>query len=217
MKYLYKQFRALITVMLITGIPAVAIVFGTAFFALATGKHVWFFTEQPFILGHLPFYAGILSNTGILLWCASASICFFCAAILKENAQSQDWRLFLFISGIFTSLLLCDNLFQMHRIFYPKFLHLPTGLVYCIYIIFTLWYLAHFKEQILETEFLLLALSLIFFALSIIFDALPLLPRGSTAISDGLKLLGIVNWLVYFTRTCQKIVYKKLIIEDYRC
>jgi hypothetical protein len=208
-KDLHRQFRALAPVMFFAYVPALAALVGIAFSALATGRRVWYFTTDPFVLGNLPFYAGILSNVGILLWCAAAAICFFSAVVLNRNDQARDWRLFLFISGILTSLLLFDDLFQMHKIFYPKLFHFAEVFIYCVYGIFVLWYLVHFKKQIRETEFLLLAFSLVFFVLAVIFDTLNLLPRGHTAFSDGLKLLGIVSWFTYFIRTSFNAVNKR--------
>ena len=206
MTYLHKQFKTLMPVMLFAYVPTLAALVGIAFGALVTGRRVWYFTADPFVLGNLPFYAGILSNVGILLWCAAAAICFFSVAVLKGANQARDWRLFLLMSGILTSLLLFDDLFQMHKIFYPWLFNLAEVLIYGVYGIFALWYLIHFRKQILKTEFLLLAFAFTFFALAVIFDTLNILPRGRTAFSDGLKLLGIVSWFTYFTRTCHRVV-----------
>jgi hypothetical protein len=202
MTHLYRQFKILTPVMLLAYLPTLGALVGIAFGALVTGRRVWFFTADPFVLGDLPFYAGILSNMGILLWCATAAICFFSSALLKEYNREQDLRFFLFMGGIFTSLFLFDDLFQMHKIFYPVFLNLSAALVYGVYGLSALWYLIHFRKQIQETDFLLLGFSFVFFVLAVAFDTLSLLPRGNTAFSDGLKLLGIVSWFTYFTRTC---------------
>jgi hypothetical protein len=195
--------------MLLAYLPAMAALVGIAFIAWATGRRVWFFTNDPFVLGNLPFYAGILSNVGILLWCATAAICFFSTAILKKDDHVNDWKPFLFMSGVFTSLLLCDDLFQMHKIFYPILFHLAEVFVYGVYGLFALWYLIHFRKQIRNTEFLLLVFALAFFILAVMFDTLHLLPRGNTAFSDGLKFLGIVSWFIYFMRTCGKEVRRR--------
>lgn len=192
--------------MLLAYLPTLAALVGVAFGALVTGRRVWFFTNDPFVLGNLPFYAGILSNAGILLWCSTTAICFFSAAVLKNDDQVRYWRLFLLMSGLLTSLLLFDDLFQIHRIFYPKLFYFSTLLFYGMYGFLTLWYLIYFRKQILETEFLLLTFALAFFVLAVVFDTLHLLPRGHTAFSDGLKLFGIVSWFTYFIRTCHWVV-----------
>lgn len=206
MRNWYRQFKALMPVMLLAYLPALAVLVGIAFAALATGRRAWFFTNDLFVLGNLPFYAGILSNFGILLWSATAAICFFATVVLRGDDQMRHWRRFLLMSGFFTSLLLFDDLFQVHRIFYPKYVHFTSVLAYCLYGFLSLWYLFCFRKQILETEFLLILFALLFFVLAVVFDTLPLLPRGRTAFSDGLKLLGIVSWFTYFSRTCWRVV-----------
>ena len=202
----YGQFKALIPVMLMVYLPTLAALVGVSLFALATGKRIWFFTVDPFLLGHLPFYAGILSTLGNLLWAATATVCFFTAWLLRADVQGRQERHFLLLSGLLTSLLLIDGLFQMHRIFYPKYTHLTTVFVYALYGVLVLVYLGYFRKQIRETEFPLLALALIFFILAVVFDTFSILPRGSTAFSDGLKLFGIVSWFTYFTRTCRMVL-----------
>ena len=81
--------------MLLAYLPALAVLVGIAFAALATGRRAWFFTNDPFVLGNLPFYAGILSNFGILLWSATAAICFFASVVLKGDDQMQTLESFL--------------------------------------------------------------------------------------------------------------------------
>ncbi len=202
----YKQFKTLVYVFLFAYVPALFALVGVGLWASATNRRVWFFTGDPFVTGHLPFYAGIISTIGIILWCSTASICFFSAAVDKKDDHTRKWKSFLFMSGFFTSMLLCDDLFQMHKILYPKLFYLSTILVYGAYGLFALWYLIHFRKQILETEFLLLVFSIAFFVFAVIADTFPLLSRGNTAFSDAFKFFGIVSWFVYFVRTCSKKV-----------
>ncbi len=211
---LSAQFKALIPVMLLAYLPTLAALIGISFFALATGRRIWFFTVDPFILGHLPFYAGILSTAGNLLWSATAAVCFFTAWLLRADVQGRQGKHFLLLSGLLTSLLLSDGLFQMHRIFYPRYIHLTTVFVYGVYGFLVLGYLGYFQKQIRETEFLLLALALIFFILAVVFDTFSILPRGSTAFSDGLKLFGIVSWFTYFIRTCRVVLRRRMVRQD---
>jgi hypothetical protein len=208
---MYKQFKNLIPIMLLVYVPTLILIVGIGCYALATGRRVWFFTVEPFLLGHLPFYAGILSTMGNLLWTSTAAICFFTAWVLKREGQRREWKNFLLMSGLLTALLLVDGLFQMHRIFYPKYLHLSMVFVFGFYGLFVLGLLGYFRAKIRETEFLLLALALIFFFLAVVFDMISILPRGSTAFSDGLKFFGIVSWLTYFIRT------SRLVWERFYC
>jgi hypothetical protein len=71
-------------------LPALAALLGVGLLAWITGQRPWYFTSDPFVLGHLPFYAGILSNVGILLWSASAAICFFTATVVKALPHAHS-------------------------------------------------------------------------------------------------------------------------------
>jgi hypothetical protein len=201
-QYWYKQIKVLVPLILFGYLPTLIAFVGIALFALAMDKRIWFFTHDPFVLGNLPSYAGILSNVGILLWCASAAICFFSVAVSKRIDAFKHWRRFLTVSGVFTLFLLFDDLFQLHRIFYVSVLHIPLIGVMSGYGLFALWYLLRFRQEILATKFLILALAFGLFAAAVILDMLSPLSCGNTASSDGLKLLGIVSWFTYFAQTC---------------
>jgi hypothetical protein len=217
--------QALKTVILWAYVPALAIIGGITGYALATDKRIWYFTNDIFVLGNLPFYAGVLSSLGNLLWGATATICFFSALLLKGEKREEErgkiedesnrlitctphhtpyrpegWRQFLLGSGLFTTLLLLDDQFQFHRIFYIKYLHLTATAIFAGYGLLAFGYLIQFRSVIAETDYLLLGSALAFFGAAVFFDTTPLLPRGRTAFSDYLKFLGIVTWVAYFGR-----------------
>jgi hypothetical protein len=81
----YRQFRKLWPTLLWAYVPALMVLGGITIFAQATGRRVWYFTNDPFVLGHLPFYAGVLSSLSNLLWGAGATVCFFSALVLAGN------------------------------------------------------------------------------------------------------------------------------------
>ena len=205
-----RQFRTLVPTFLLAYVPTLVVVGGITIFALATGKRVWYFTNDPFVLGHLPFYAGVLSSLATLVWGAGATICFFCFGVLPEGQPMRLLRRFLFVSGLLTSLYLFDDLFQFHRILYIQYLHLPPRVLYAVYGLLALGYLIYFRREIAETDYLLLGAALAFFVAAVVFDTASLLPRGRTAFSDGLKFLGIVNWTAYFARTGRKVLRRAL-------
>jgi hypothetical protein len=117
---------------------------------------------------------------------------------VKYKVQNE-W--FLLASGLLTTLLLFDDLFQFHRVLYVKYLHLSAGVVFGGYAVLALGYLVYFRRVIFETEYVLLGLALVFLAAAVVFDTVSLLPRGRTAFSDFLKFFGIVTWVAYFVRT----------------
>jgi hypothetical protein len=196
-----KQLKTLFPILLGAYLPMLAFLLGVGAYALATDQRVWFFTVEPFLIGNLPAYAGILSTLGNVLWAAAAAVCFYTDWILRIEDSKRRWKQFLFSTALLTVLLMADGLFQMHRIFYPQVLRIPTLVVFGFYGFYVITLLGYFREEIFETEYLLLALALIFFFLAVVFDMISILPRGSTAFSDGLKLFGIVSWLIYLVRT----------------
>ncbi|MDH3604741.1 MAG: hypothetical protein OEU26_34480, partial [Candidatus Tectomicrobia bacterium] len=71
-------------------------------------------------------------------------------------------------------------------------------------------YLVTFRTMILNTPYLLLILSFIFFAISIAID-IPDIPfYGQHLIEDGCKWLGIVSWATYFIRLCACYLRREL-------
>ncbi len=159
------------------------------------------FTRDPIAVldGHPA--TGVVSRVGILLWCATAAICFFAAALLGRNKDAVMSR-FLMISGLFTSFLLLDDWFMFHEELFPDYLHIPQPAVYAGYLVLIAMYFFKFGKVIAATEYSLLLIACGFFALSIICDFL-LPPEGlQFLLEDGLKLFGIVTWFLYFFRTC---------------
>lgn len=174
---------------------------------LALGVVVWaklfqgispsYFTVDPLALGRLPFYAGFLSNLGVLLWCASAAVYLFASFLVRGQERAADRR-FLRASGLLTAFLLCDDLFMLHEQALPTYLHIPEAAVYAAYGATVGWYLFKSRSPLLRTEFTLLGAAFLFLGGSVLIDACS---GGRYLSEDGLKFLGIVAWAVYACRT----------------
>ncbi|WP_237063669.1 hypothetical protein [Microbulbifer zhoushanensis] len=168
----------------------------------STGIPVGTFTRDPAAVLQGHFYVGILSNIGIVLWSASATICLFSALLLGMKIGRRAICLFLLTSGLITSLVMLDDLFLFHEDIAPHFLHMRERYVLIAYALMILAYLAKFRTTILETDFVPFAIALGFFFLSVFidknsFDWLP----DPYLLEDGAKFAGIVFWLFYFSRT----------------
>jgi len=85
----YWQFKALWPTLLWAYVPSLVVIGGITIFALATGRRVWYFTNDPFVLGNLPFYAGVLSSLAMLVWGAGATVCFFSALVLVDRRGEE--------------------------------------------------------------------------------------------------------------------------------
>lgn len=171
---------------------------------------------------------GAVSNIGILLWCISATLCFFSFFILNEhrkilnNTQLNQLSYFLFYSGILTVALLLDDLFLFHEAIAPKLLNLSQTFIYICLAIVTLFWISFFRRIIFRTEWFFLFFAFIFFGLSIGLDRImdwSIYPSYLVGLSkdhlaiveDGAKLFGIVNWFRYFAKLSLDSI--KLIIK----
>ena len=202
-----RQARTLRATLLLAYLSALLGLCVLAWISSTIGVPVSDFTRDPVAVMRAPFYTGLLSNLGILLWCATAAITLFGAAVLDKRGQRREWVLFLRWSGLVTTVLLFDDLFLFHERVFPEFLNIREGYVLLCYGLLMLVYLGIFHREILQTEFLALVLAGGFFAGSILVDRLPenWMPWHHL-VEDGSKFLGIVTWFLYFSRTTTSLI-----------
>lgn len=159
-------------------------------------------------------FIGTLSYLGIMLWAATAAICFISAGLLQKIPSAS--RFFL-ASGLFTSLLALDDAFMIHEELIPRLLR---GLIpilfdtnewpmYIVYLIIMLAYFILFHRYILtKTSFPILVLALCFLGGSLLFDVFLVSfpsPALQPLFEDGIKFMGITLWLYYFFVTAIRI------------
>ncbi|ABA87886.1 hypothetical protein Pcar_0627 [Syntrophotalea carbinolica DSM 2380] len=159
------------------------------------------FTRDPADITHTSPFLGVVSNICILLWCASAAICFFSFFVLRKTGANSAAIFFLF-SGLLTSMLMLDDLFLLHERIFPEYLHWRQRYIYLSYVSIVLVYLTAFRHIIFKNNFLLLALALGFFFLSVAVDCMATkmetLVLDYHLFEDGFKLFGLASWLGYF-------------------
>jgi hypothetical protein len=175
----------------------------TTLFALVLFLHFWKgvpygeLTRDPNAIAALPFYNGLLSQAGIFLWAAAATICFFCAAAISGHSEHRELMRFLIGWGVLTLLLGVDDAFQIHERVLPEF-GIPQEVMGVVYIGLTVLGILKFRGLIRQTPYALLAAALGFFAISQAFDAFWTWEPYPLLYEDGAKLMGIVFWLAYF-------------------
>jgi hypothetical protein len=104
--------------------------------------------------------------------------------------------------------LLLDDIFLFHEEIAPEYLHIPERLVIVLYLALGIVFVASNWREMLNSEYLLLALSLSLFGGSIVLDALPIegfnVPyfweQLEIFFEDGFKFAGIATWLTFFSR-----------------
>ena len=205
---LARQLHALRAVVFATYVPPLCALAALAALSLATGIEASYLTRDPSETLRAPFYIGFVSNVGILVWSAAAAVCLFAAAVLARTPGAVEQTAFLLASGFLTSWLALDDLFTLHDVVIPTYLFVPQKLFLAVLGLVVFSYLVRFRVAILATDYLLLLLAFGFLALSVLFDGL----QGRFAVpfhhyfEDGTKLLGIVGWAVYLTRTAAQQV-----------
>ena len=165
-------------------------------------------TRDPMAVFGGDFYVGIISNVGVLIWCATATVCFFAAGMLGRIGGDRAQRSFFLAAGALTAILLMDDLFLVHEQVFPVYLGLHERLAFGFYLLSIVGFLFVFRREILGSEWLSLLLALGFFAASVVSDVNAIHHRiaaaagGGVALlfEDGFKLLGIVTWATYFIR-----------------
>jgi hypothetical protein len=178
---------------------------------LSAVKHVPLgnLTRDPANTLEYPWYFGAVSYFGVLMWCATASLCLFSSIVMSGSPTFEEPRKFLLAAGLLSAALLFDDLFLFHEIVFPEKLHIPELLLYAVYGASVLLILVFFRTTIARTDYLILIAAGAFLGLSEIADTLTNFSEDTSAkflIEDGLKFMGIVNWFTYFVRTTHLLV-----------
>lgn len=208
MSVLIDQFKRLLSSFLLIFIVALVLL------GILLGIHFYedvqleILTNDLAVIGELPIYAGILSQTGILLWSAAAAICVYSIQFL----DTIEYKRFIKASIYITLLLGLDDAFMFHEIVFPA-LGIHQKVVFLTYGVMMLVYLYKYYKLILKTDFILFALALGWFGISMLIDNFirDVSPYITKLLEDGTKFIGIVTWLVYFSRTCKQFQNKYLL------
>lgn len=211
-KKIFVQFQIFLPIIIRLFISVITLFFICVLIVSQTNMDLDLLTRDPAASTGTNPLTGMVSNLGILLWCICASLCFFSFTLLKNKPFNREFSSFFLLSGCLTSILLLDDLFMLHEHIFPLNLNIPEKLVIFVYGIIVFLYLAKFRKLISKTDFIFLFLAFGFFGASIIIDLL-VTNMYLAIFEDWFKLLGIVNWLAYFTRVCFQQVERNVRIQ----
>jgi len=168
-------------------------------------------TRDPVQLLHGRPYTGMLSNLGIIIWSATAGICLFVVILSLPYQDRKRERRFFLLAFLLTLVLLLDDLFLFHDVILPEDLKISENYLYAVYGILSLVFIFFFRNDILQTPYLLLIAAVIFFGFSIGVDTIVkfLNLEHGFLLEDGSKFLGIISWGTYFTYTGYRAIYKE--------
>lgn len=201
--------RILPTVVLVGGLAGAIVVAGAL---ISHGSAIRFqdLTRDPNSILGAPFYVGILSQLGILLWGATATVCLFTAHTLRSTAQSG----FLWHAGVLTLALTLVDLLQLHE---SDTLELAGGSELLVVAAICSWALVVFwryRTVVRGSDYLVLVLSLAFGSISVLMDSSEFSSGRATFVEDGAKLLAISFWLLYFWRFGRQAIRGRLSSES---
>lgn len=208
---LSRQAKPLLFVFLFAYAPALLIL---AAAVLAESVHdvpIAHFLRDTAAVARVPFYTGSISNMGIILWSATASVCLLTYLILRSVPHGAISSSFFLFAGALTTVLMCDDAFLLHEEFFPKYLEISNNIVFLFYIVFGIVFTAKYYKIILHSNYLLYFLAAFLFSLSVgldklhDFDRLSLFGVDSAStgylLEDGFKFLGITGWFSFFVCT----------------
>jgi len=139
-----------------------------------------------------------LSDLGIILWCVSATVCFFTAVIIRDS-QEKNIRYFLLYSALLSTYFLFDDFFEIHESAVLIYFGIDENKVYTLIAVAIVVYLIAFKQILLQTNYIVLLMALLFLATSILADV------GLAAIEIIYSVLflsfSIFFYLMFFNRS----------------
>ena len=152
-------------------------------------------TRDMAAIAHVHPLIGVVSNVGVLLWCATAVICLFSCSLLRQQGRHAEAR-FLFWAGLMTIVLLVDDLFMLHEYIAPVHFHVNEKVVLASYACAAGAYLLSHRRLILSANYQLLAAAMVLFTASMLVD----ITNGTgwwNLAEDSFKVLGIASGLGY--------------------
>lgn len=198
-----RQIKSLRTTYALVIVATAAVLMAVATASLALDVKLSTLIRDPLAVVEASPMVGFLSNLGIVLWSASAGVCYLATLTLwRGDRMALAW--FFFWSGMLTTLLTLDDLFQLHEAVIPSILGRGQRAMMIAYIGLVAVYVWRFRKTLLDTDYTLLVASGVGFCISIGVDLVPhVLWRGRLEFilrlaEDGGKFLGIAFWLAFF-------------------
>jgi hypothetical protein len=207
----YMQFLRFWKVLFLAYLPILLLFTTLGLVSRASGDiTLSYFTRDVVALGDLPFFAGLISQIGGMLWSAALGICLFTLIFLNGQRRNIAAKKFLLGAVILTTILLMDDIFLVHEDIGPDYLHVGEKTIVIAYFLITIYFLFTNRNEILTSDYLILGVALAMFGMSIFLDAADLddydrysfifTEQFQIFLEDGFKFVGIATWLVYFAR-----------------
>lgn len=198
---LFSQIRTLLPWIGLILLMSALFLGGALFLDFWRGVPFAVLTRDPVSVGSMPVYVGFISQIGIFFWSAAATLCFFCFKLLSAKENGREVRRFLLASGVISLILGLDDVFLLHEVVLPTLIGIPQVVILTSYGMIIFFYVLRFYRVILQTEYTLFLMAMVFIGISLAIDIFHLPGINPYLLEDGAKLIGLVSWFVYFLRT----------------
>lgn len=214
---LFTKLKKSYLLLILIYLPPLAILAAATVLSIYIQVPIGDFTRDPSAIVELHSYEGIVSNLGALVWCAAATLCLFCAALLLSKDLASPLGAFLLLAGATTGLLMVDDFFLLHEKLDALGLseHL-VALVYGGLVLIMFW---RYLEQMKQGNLVILLSALCLLAASAGVDMIehPLeqwIGQWRVLFEDGFKFLGLVGWFGYFAPLCFVAIQQQLVVHE---
>ena len=195
--------------LLLCGAGAVSLLALVVWFTRGTAVPAAQLLRDPLAVLEAPFYIGLVSNVGALLWGGSCALCAFCATAAGRAPGGRVEARFFAAAALLSGWLLGDDALMLHEQVLPHYLGLPGTLSFLVSGVAAGAFLVAFRRFILCGDWPLLLAALLLLAASFAVDqlhdyhllgrfGLPAVGDAQLLLEDGLKLCGIAAWMAYF-------------------
>lgn len=215
--YLIAQVRTVEPYRLVarTLVPALAPLLVMAYLHERKGIDIENMTRDVAAIGHLHPLSGFLSSLGVLLWWSSACIWLFCARLHRAVGITEAAK-FALCSGLLSSYLAIDDLFQFHESLAPGYLAVSENVIQGLLALAIASYLWRFRNQLARPDGALLVFACAMLSLSVIGDHLlgrwvSALGDWTSMLEDGLKWVGIACWCAFCVSRCHSDIQQRAI------
>jgi hypothetical protein len=158
------------------------------------------FVLDPSEIMKAPFYFGVMSNMGIVLWGIASALGIFSFIALSPAAKQLGSPRLMLALSLFTLLLMADDQLRIHENIFGHYLNIRERYVFITYFVIILVISAVYWRSLLASDLLILAAVVFFLASSTIIDQTEIEFAGEALVEEGGKFIGIVFWLVYMGR-----------------
>lgn len=190
---------------------------GVAAARLLLGIDIPIMTKDVAAVAGIHPLSGFLSFLGILLWWTTATIWFFSTFVGRDRGDTSTFG-FMVSSGVLSTYLAFNDLFQFHDYLVSRELNLSEQIVLCGLGFAVAVYLWRYRSVILKPNGLLLLFALGFLSFSVLVDTLlkPWLWRlkdWADLAEEGPKWLGISFWTAFCVVWCWEYLRLRLASE----